>query len=145
MAPNNELPPIESYHPATRETVKILRGDDWPSLLLHLEDLAGMIDEAIAPEVLRLVGSDAPVEVRAAAAIALGPTLEECDGEFDDGAVVLAGFLGPPISEATYRQILEVLHRELGDDRYRPCPLLRKYAAAGWLGRKSGRGFYEYS
>jgi len=44
----------------------------------------------------------------------------------------------------TCLNILEVLHRELGDDRYRPCPLLRKYVAAGWLGRKSGRGFYEY-
>ena len=44
----------------------------------------------------------------------------------------------------TCLNILEVLHRELGDDRYRPCPLLRKYVAAGWLGRKSGRGFYTY-
>jgi 3-hydroxybutyryl-CoA dehydrogenase len=44
----------------------------------------------------------------------------------------------------TCLNILEVLHRELGDDRYRPCPLLRKYVAAGWLGRKSGRGFYPY-
>jgi 3-hydroxybutyryl-CoA dehydrogenase len=44
----------------------------------------------------------------------------------------------------TCLNILEVLHRELGDDRYRPCPLLRKYVAAGWLGRKSGRGFYAY-
>jgi uncharacterized protein (UPF0147 family) len=111
MAPNNELPPLESYDPATRETVKILRGDDWPALLIELEDLAGAIDEAIAPEVVHLVGFDAPVEVRAAAAIALGPTLEECNGEFDDGAAVDLGFLGPPISEATYRQILEVLHR----------------------------------
>jgi len=40
--------------------------------------------------------------------------------------------------------ILEVLHREIGDDRYRPCPLLRKYVAAGWLGRKTGRGFHVY-
>ena len=44
----------------------------------------------------------------------------------------------------TCLNILEVLHRELGDDRYRPSPLLRKYVAAGWLGRKSGRGFYSY-
>jgi 3-hydroxybutyryl-CoA dehydrogenase len=40
--------------------------------------------------------------------------------------------------------IAEVLHRELGDDKYRPCPLLRQYVAAGWLGKKIGRGFYEY-
>jgi 3-hydroxybutyryl-CoA dehydrogenase len=41
--------------------------------------------------------------------------------------------------------IAEVLHRELGDDKYRPCPLLRQYVAAGWLGKKVGRGFYEYT
>jgi 3-hydroxybutyryl-CoA dehydrogenase len=40
--------------------------------------------------------------------------------------------------------ILEVMHRELGEDKYRPCPLLRQYVAAGWLGRKTGRGFYQY-
>jgi 3-hydroxybutyryl-CoA dehydrogenase len=40
--------------------------------------------------------------------------------------------------------ISEVLHAELGDDKYRPAPLLRQYVAAGWLGRKSGRGFYKY-
>jgi 3-hydroxybutyryl-CoA dehydrogenase len=40
--------------------------------------------------------------------------------------------------------IAEVLHRELGEDKYRPAPLLRRYVAAGWLGRKSGRGFYRY-
>ncbi|MDP2496718.1 MAG: 3-hydroxybutyryl-CoA dehydrogenase [Candidatus Palauibacterales bacterium] len=44
----------------------------------------------------------------------------------------------------TCLSILEVLHRDLGDDKYRPCPLLRKYVSAGWLGRKSGRGFYRY-
>jgi len=40
--------------------------------------------------------------------------------------------------------ILEVLHDGLGDPKYRPCPLLRKYVAAGWLGRKSKRGFHAY-
>jgi 3-hydroxybutyryl-CoA dehydrogenase len=40
--------------------------------------------------------------------------------------------------------IAEVLHNELGDDKYRPCPLLRQYVAAGWYGRKVGRGFYKY-
>jgi 3-hydroxybutyryl-CoA dehydrogenase len=40
---------------------------------------------------------------------------------------------------------MEVLHRGFGDDKYRPCPLLRQMVAAGRLGRKSGRGFYDYS
>ena len=40
--------------------------------------------------------------------------------------------------------IAEVLHNELGDDKYRPCPLLRQYVAAGWFGRKVGHGFYKY-
>ncbi len=40
--------------------------------------------------------------------------------------------------------IMEVLHQGLGDSKYRPCPLLRRLVAAGHLGRKSGRGFYEY-
>ena len=44
----------------------------------------------------------------------------------------------------TVLAIAEVLHRELGEDKYRPAPLLRSYVAAGWLGRKSGRGFYKY-
>ena len=56
------------------------------------------------------------------------------------GPLALADLIGLD----TCLSILEVLHRELGDDRYRPCPLLRKYVAAGWLGRKAGRGFHEY-
>ncbi|MDP2955285.1 MAG: 3-hydroxybutyryl-CoA dehydrogenase [Longimicrobiales bacterium] len=56
------------------------------------------------------------------------------------GPLALADLIGLD----TCLNILEVLHRELGDDRYRPSPLLRKYVAAGWLGRKSGRGFHAY-
>ena len=40
--------------------------------------------------------------------------------------------------------IMRVLHHELGEDKYRPCPLLAQYVDAGWLGRKSGRGFFTY-
>jgi 3-hydroxybutyryl-CoA dehydrogenase len=53
--------------------------------------------------------------------------------------------LGDLIGLDTCLAILEVLHAGLGEDKYRPCPLLRKYVAAGWLGRKSGRGFFDYS
>jgi len=56
------------------------------------------------------------------------------------GPLALADLIGLD----TCVNILEVLHSELGDDKYRPCPLLRRHVAAGWLGRKSGRGFYEY-
>jgi len=56
------------------------------------------------------------------------------------GPLALADLIGLD----TCLGILEVLHRELGDDRYRPAPLLRKYVAAGWLGRKSGRGCYSH-
>ena len=56
------------------------------------------------------------------------------------GPLALADFIGLD----TCLAILEVLHEGIGDSKYRPCPLLRKYVAAGWLGRKSGRGFYTY-
>ena len=57
------------------------------------------------------------------------------------GPLTLADFVGLD----TLLYILQVLHRELGEDKYRPCPLLIKYVEAGWYGKKSGRGFYSYS
>ncbi len=56
------------------------------------------------------------------------------------GPLALADFIGLDVCLA----ILEVMHQGLGDPKYRPCPLLRRMVAAGHLGRKSGRGFYEY-
>jgi len=57
------------------------------------------------------------------------------------GPLTLADFIGLD----TCLSILRVLHRGLGDDKYRPCPLLVQMVDAGWLGRKAGRGFYRYS
>ena len=57
------------------------------------------------------------------------------------GPLQLADFIGLDTCVA----ILDVLHAGLGDPKYRACPLLKKYVAAGWLGKKSGRGFYNYA
>jgi 3-hydroxybutyryl-CoA dehydrogenase len=57
------------------------------------------------------------------------------------GPLTLADFIG--LDTCLY--IMETLHEGFGDDKYRPCPLLRKYVKAGWLGKKTGKGFYTYA
>ena len=56
------------------------------------------------------------------------------------GPLALADLIGLD----TCLAIMETLHHGFSDSKYRPCPLLRKYVEAGWLGRKTGKGFYEY-
>ncbi|MEM1502747.1 3-hydroxybutyryl-CoA dehydrogenase [Domibacillus sp. 8LH] len=56
------------------------------------------------------------------------------------GPIELADFIGLD----TCLSVMEILHEGFGDDKYRPCPLLRKYVKAGWVGKKAGRGFYIY-
>jgi len=121
---------------ATHETVVALAlrlgkvaadSEDFPGFMVN-RVLVPMINEAVTA-LFEGVGSVASIDT----AMKLG-----CNHPM--GPLELADFIGLD----TCLAIMQVLHEGFGDSKYRPCPLLVKYVEAGWLGRKSGRGFYDY-
>jgi len=120
----------------TRRTVELARAvgktpveaNDYPGFIAN-RILMPMINEAVYC-LMEGVGSAESID-----------TVMKLGMNHPMGPLALADFIGLDTCVA----ILDVLHAGLGDPKYRACPLLKKYVAAGWLGKKSGRGFYSYT
>lgn len=121
----------ETYH-AVRELAEQLGKEavevqDFPGFVSN-RILMPMINEAVYCVMEGLAG---PEEVDTVMKLGMNHPM---------GPLALADLIGLD----TCLHIMEVLHEGIGDTKYRPCPLLKRYVAAGWLGRKSGKGFYTY-
>lgn len=112
---------------AERMGKTVVEGRDMPGFIVN-RVLMPYINEAVFA-LYEGIGSAKDIDV----AMKLGTNVPM-------GPLTLADFIGLD----TCLAIMEVLHDGLGESKYRPCPLLRKHVEAGWLGRKSGRGFYDY-
>lgn len=102
--------------------------NDYPGFLVN-RILIPMLNEAVF---VLMEGTATPEEIDIAMKLGTNQPM---------GPLELADFVGLD----TCLAICRIFHRELGDDKYRPCPLLVKYVEAGWLGKKTGRGFYNYA
>ena len=116
---------FKSYAEALGKTVAV--SEDFPGFIVN-RILLPMINEAIYT-LYEGVGSVQSIDT----AMKLG-------ANHPMGPLQLADFIGLD----TCLSIMQVLHDGLADTKYRPCPLLVKYVEAGWVGRKAGRGFYDY-
>lgn len=123
----NEITLQETRTLAEKMGKVTVKSDDQPGFIVN-RILVPMINEAVFA-----LGEDlgSPEDIDQAMKLGTNQPM---------GPLQLADFIGLD----TCLAIMEVLHEGLGDDKYRPAPLLRRYVDAGWLGKKTGRGFYRY-
>ena len=123
----NDITLQETRTLAERLGKTTIKSDDQPGFIVN-RILVPMINEAV---IALQEGLGTPEDIDAGMKLGTNHPM---------GPLELADFIGLD----TCLAIMEVLHRGLGDDKYRPAPLLRRYVDAGWLGKKTGRGFYKY-